>query len=131
MNTNSKLLLTDSLFFTFLDSRLRIQHLHFINTFIYRPRSKEIKHVGGIRPSICQSTLSWLNHKTCHWSLPIRGICLCVCNRRACVDNITDVVDRLLTILDGSEGPADHISDSTHDKVTGCEFCPYFRASQP
>ncbi len=43
----------------------------------------------SVRLSIRQSTLSRL-------SLPVWGVCLCVCNQSAYADNRADAVDRLL-----------------------------------
>ncbi len=44
---------------------------------------------------VCPSTHSRLNRLT-YESLPVWGVCLCVCNESAYVDNRADAVDRLL-----------------------------------
>ncbi len=57
----------------------------------YRPRSEGDYVLGGVRPSVCLSVCQFVS-----LSLPVSGVCLCVCNQWAGADYCADAVDRLL-----------------------------------
>ena len=57
--------------------------------------AREIMYLVASVRLVCPSTHSRLNRLT-YESLPVWGVCLCVCNESAYVDNRADAVDRLL-----------------------------------